>query len=47
MREAWGITRKHAVPIFEFFDARQITSRAGDVRSAGPCMSTPLGEVTT
>ncbi len=25
LREQWGITRKHAVPIFEFFDERQVT----------------------
>ena len=36
IREQWGITRKHAVPIFEFFDECQITSRDGDLRSAGP-----------
>jgi selenocysteine-specific elongation factor len=47
IREQWGITRKHAVPIFEFFDEAQITSRAGDVRSAGPRMSIPLGEAIT
>ena len=35
LREQWGITRKHAVPIFEFFDKCQITSRAGDLRSPG------------
>jgi len=45
IREQWGITRKHAVPIFEFFDERQITSRDGDVRSAGPRMSLPVAEV--
>ena len=44
IREQWGITRKHAVPIFEFFDQCQITSRAGDLRSAGPRMSLPLDE---
>jgi selenocysteine-specific elongation factor len=47
IREQWGITRKHAVPIFEFFDERQITSRAGDVRSPGPRMSLPVAEVAT
>jgi selenocysteine-specific elongation factor len=47
MRERWGITRKHAVPIFEYFDARQITSRAGDERSAGPNITAPLNEAMT
>jgi hypothetical protein len=42
LREQWGITRKHAVPIFEFFDQCQITSRAGDLRSAGPRASQPV-----
>ena len=41
IREQWGITRKHAVPIFEFFDQCQITVRAGDLRSAGPRISLP------
>ncbi len=47
IREQWGITRKHAVPIFEFFDQCQITSRAGDLRSAGPRMSIPVDEAIT
>jgi selenocysteine-specific elongation factor len=47
IREQWGITRKHAVPIFEFFDQCQITSRAGDIRSAGPRVSVPVDEATT
>jgi selenocysteine-specific elongation factor len=44
LREQWGITRKHAVPIFEFFDERQITKRDGDLRTAGPQLSTPLAD---
>jgi selenocysteine-specific elongation factor len=47
IREQWGITRKHAVPIFEFFDEQRITSRAGDIRSPGPCLETPIDEATT
>ena len=47
LREHWGITRKHAVPIFEFFDERQITSRAGDLRSPGPRMSLPVDEASS
>jgi selenocysteine-specific elongation factor len=44
IREHWQMTRKHAVPILEFFDERQITSRAGDNRSAGPRISLPVDE---
>lgn len=44
LREQWKITRKHAVPIFEYFDECKITVRAGDLRSAGPRLSVPLGE---
>ncbi len=47
LREQWGITRKHAVPIFEFFDQAQITSRAGDLRSPGPRLSVPIDEAAT
>jgi selenocysteine-specific elongation factor len=47
IREQWGITRKHAVPIFEFFDECQITSREGDLRSAGPRISLPVDEAIT
>jgi selenocysteine-specific elongation factor len=47
IREQWGITRKHAVPIFEFFDQSQITCRAGDLRSPGPRMSLPINEAIT
>jgi hypothetical protein len=44
LREQWKITRKHAVPIFEYFDECKITVRAGDLRSAGPRLSVPIGE---
>jgi selenocysteine-specific elongation factor len=47
VREQWGITRKHAVPIFEFFDEHKITRRAGDLRSAGPRLHEPIDEATT
>jgi len=36
LREHWSMTRKHAVPILEFFDRLRITVRSGDVRTAGP-----------
>jgi selenocysteine-specific elongation factor len=46
VREQWGITRKHAVPIFEFFDEQKITTRDGDLRSAGPRLLEPIDEAT-
>jgi selenocysteine-specific elongation factor len=46
LREQWGITRKHAVPIFEFFDKCAITLREGDLRSAGPRLAFPIGEAS-
>jgi selenocysteine-specific elongation factor len=42
IREQWGITRKHAVPIFEFFDQCQITSRDHDDRRPGPRLLMPI-----
>jgi selenocysteine-specific elongation factor len=44
LREQWKITRKHAVPIFEFFDDCKVTVRAGDLRTAGPRLSFPIDE---
>src|SRR5690606_36268440 len=44
LREQWGITRKHAVPIFEFFDDCKITVRKEDLRMPGPRLTTPIGE---
>ncbi len=36
LREAWGITRKHAVPLCEFLDARGVTKRQENDRFPGP-----------
>jgi selenocysteine-specific elongation factor len=36
LREAWGVSRKFAVPLCELFDQLEITNRQGDVRTAGP-----------
>jgi selenocysteine-specific elongation factor len=47
LREQWGITRKHAVPIFEYFDDCKVTVRGGDLRSAGPRLSVPIGEASS
>jgi selenocysteine-specific elongation factor len=41
VREALGITRKHAVPLLAELDARGITRRRGDLRIAGPRLPPP------
>ena len=35
VKDALGITRKHAIPLLEYFDARQVTRRRGNARVAG------------
>ena len=35
IRDHWGITRKHAIPLLEFCDNSQITVRNGDIRVQG------------
>jgi selenocysteine-specific elongation factor len=44
LREAWGVTRKYSVPLCEWFDAHGLTTRAGDLRHAGPDLAKPLAE---
>lgn len=44
LRDAWGITRKHAIPLGEFFDARHITHRDADLRGIGNAAGTPFSE---
>ncbi|GAB4137505.1 MAG: selenocysteine-specific translation elongation factor [Planctomycetaceae bacterium] len=39
LREAWGISRKFAVPLCEYFDTVGYTVRNGDVRTAGPALN--------
>ena len=41
LREAWGVSRKYGIPLCEYFDARQLTLRAGDLRQAGPALAAP------
>ena len=36
LRDAWGVTRKHAVPLCEYLDEIGIAKRDGDTRVAGP-----------
>ena len=36
IRDAWGVTRKYAIPYLEYFDRLQVTDRSDSVRVAGP-----------
>jgi selenocysteine-specific elongation factor len=36
IRDALQMTRKHVVPLAEYWDAQKITIRTGDMRTAGP-----------
>ncbi len=47
IRDAWGVTRKYAVPLCEWFDSNQITRRDGDVRVAGDKLHAPLFAIGT
>ena len=38
IRDHWGITRKHAIPLLEFCDKSKITLRNGDIRTQGTNM---------
>jgi len=40
IRDHWGITRKHAIPLLEFCDKSGITIRNGDLRAQGRDMPT-------
>lgn len=47
IRDAWGVTRKFAVPLCEWFDSAGLSRRDGDLRSAGEKLGEPLpGAVT-
>jgi selenocysteine-specific elongation factor len=37
-KDALGITRKHAIPLLEFFDSNGVTVRKGNGRMAGPAL---------
>ncbi|HUG93964.1 MAG TPA: selenocysteine-specific translation elongation factor [Planctomycetaceae bacterium] len=47
LREAWGVSRKYAVPLSEHFDALGVTRRDGDVRRAGPKLGSRAGTAAT
>jgi selenocysteine-specific elongation factor len=36
LKDVWGISRKYAVPLCEYFDIIHVTKRAGDLRDLGP-----------
>lgn len=36
VKDALGLTRKHVIPLLEYFDARRVTTRVGNVRRKGP-----------
>ncbi|MDP2873645.1 MAG: selenocysteine-specific translation elongation factor [Bacillota bacterium] len=40
-RQLIGTSRKYAVPLLEYFDARRVTRREGDVRFPGPGAGSP------
>ncbi len=37
-KDIFGLTRKHAIPLLEYLDARKITVRSGDSRKKGPAL---------
>lgn len=39
LRDVWGVTRKFAVPLCEYFDSINVTLRDGDVRTAGTAIA--------
>ena len=41
IRDHWGITRKHAIPLLEFCDKSGITLRNADIRVQGKHMPNP------
>jgi selenocysteine-specific elongation factor len=40
-KDALGVSRKHAIPLLEYFDGRRVTVRRGDLRMPGPGLGTP------
>ncbi|MDQ6928567.1 MAG: SelB C-terminal domain-containing protein, partial [Actinomycetota bacterium] len=41
LRDAFGTTRKHAIPLLAILDGAGVTRRRGDLRVAGPKMPPP------
>ncbi|MEZ6042455.1 MAG: selenocysteine-specific translation elongation factor [Planctomycetaceae bacterium] len=44
LRDAWTMTRKHAVPLAQYFDSVGMTIREGDLRVAGPNLLQSRGD---
>jgi len=44
LKEVLGVTRKHLIPLLEYFDRIGVTSRDGDERVAGPKLGSGSGE---
>jgi selenocysteine-specific elongation factor len=42
VKDVLGITRKHAIPVLEYFDQTRVTVRRGDLRVPGPGLPAPL-----
>jgi selenocysteine-specific elongation factor len=40
-KDALGVSRKHAIPLLEYFDGLRVTLRRGDLRVPGPGLGTP------
>ncbi|MEJ2719713.1 MAG: SelB C-terminal domain-containing protein, partial [bacterium] len=38
-KDIFGVSRKHAIPLLEYFDERRITLRDGNIRRRGPRLS--------
>ncbi len=41
LKEVFGMTRKHAIPLLEALDADRFTIRDGNVRKKGPALGDP------
>ena len=41
VREALGLTRRHVIPLLEYFDDARVTVRRGNVRARGPAFEAP------
>jgi selenocysteine-specific elongation factor len=46
LKEVLGVTRKHLIPVLEYFDRVGVTRRDGDERVAGPALRGTSGEDT-
>jgi selenocysteine-specific elongation factor len=43
LKDLFGMTRKHAIPLLEMLDAARITVRDGNIRKKGPALGRPTG----